>query len=71
MDQAIGLCYAAKKYIVLDLVAKCVHYMLNNLTIADICRVLEFSNLIDDESLKVFFTLYMLFLTVVNIFYFN
>ncbi len=54
MDQAIDLCYAAKKYIFPNLVAKCVKYMVDNLTTAHIYRVLEFSILIDDEHLKVF-----------------
>ena len=61
MDQAICLCYAAKKYILPDLVTKCAQYMLNNLSTVNVCRVLEFSKLIDDENLQVFIFLTFLF----------
>jgi len=65
MDQAMGLCYAAKKYILPDLVAKCAQYMMNNLGPEYTCRVLEFNNLFEDENLRVFFFSFLF------IFYFN
>ena len=55
MDQAMGICYAAKKYILPDLVAKCFQYMMTNLGPEYSCRVLEFTNLFEDDNLKVLF----------------
>jgi len=54
MDQAMGLYYAAQKYILPDLVAKCKQYMKNNLCTAYACRVLKFTKLCDDDDLKVY-----------------
>ena len=53
IDQATGLYCAAKKYILPDLVSKCVQYMENNLTPDYTCRLLELSKLFDEEILKV------------------
>jgi len=61
MDQAMGLCYAAKKYILPDLVAKCFQYMMDNLGPENTCRVLEFTNLFEDENLKVFISTIIFF----------
>lgn len=56
MDQAMGLYYVAQKYILPDLVAKCLQYVQKNLCAANTCKVLEFSKLCDDdEHLKVIF----------------
>ena len=55
MDQAIGLCYVAKKYILPDLVAKCLQFVHKHLCPEYTCRLLEFSKLIDDEHLTVIF----------------
>lgn len=56
MDQAMGLYYAAKKYIMPELVDMCSKYMKDNLCPKNACRVLEFTNLFDDdEDLEVFF----------------
>ena len=54
MDQAMGLCYAAKKYILPDLVSKCLRYVQHSLSPEYTCRVLEFIKLFDDEKLKVY-----------------
>ncbi len=53
MDQAMGLCYAAKKYILPNLVAKCLQYMQMDLSLDYACRQLEFAKLFDDEILEV------------------
>jgi len=53
MNQAMGLYYAAQKYILPEVVAKCVQYVKENLCPANICKVLEFSKLCDDEQLQV------------------
>jgi len=58
MDQAMGLCYAAQKYILPHLVAKCSRYMMMNLCPEYTCRVLEFTNIFEDENLKVFITIF-------------
>ena len=55
MDQAMGICYAAQKYILPHLVAKCVQYMMINLCPKYTCRVLEFTNLLEDGNLKVYY----------------
>jgi len=53
VDQAMGLCYAAKKYILPNLVAKCLQYMQMDLSLDYACRQLEFAKLFDDEIIEV------------------
>lgn len=53
IDQALGLCYVAQKYMLPFLVQQCIQYMKDNLSAPCTCAVLEFSKLIDDEHLKV------------------
>jgi len=50
MDQALCLCYAAHKYDLPDLVAKCLHYVEGNLSPEYTFRVLEFIKLFDEEE---------------------
>ena len=57
IDQAIDLHYAARKYILPDLVSKCVQYIQNNITPDHTCRVFEFAKLFDEDILKVDFKL--------------
>lgn len=51
----MDLYYAAKKYILPELVDKCSDYMTIHLCPEYTCRILEFPNLFEDEDLKVFF----------------
>jgi len=57
----MGLCYAAKKYILPDLVAECIQYVKDNLCPEYTIKVLEFSELFEDENLKVISVLYFIF----------
>ena len=52
-DQAYELCYAAKKYMVPNLVEKCSQFMWKDLIPENVCRALEFANLYEDVLLKV------------------
>lgn len=52
-DQACYLCYAAKKYMIPNLVEKCSQFMWKDLTPQNVCRALEFANLYEDARLKV------------------
>ncbi len=56
MDQAMGLWEAAQKYILPDLVEKCILYVKENLCPQYTIRVLEFIKLFEDESIKVIVT---------------
>ncbi len=53
LDQAMCLCYAAQKYILPDLVAKCLQYMGNNLCPKYTLKVMEFTKLFEDKNLEV------------------
>ena len=52
-DQACELSYAAKKYMVSNLVKKCLQFMQNDLIPENACRALEYANLYEDTTLKV------------------
>lgn len=52
-DQACELCYAAKKYMIPNLVEKCSQFMWKDLIPQNVCRALEFANLYEDARLKV------------------
>ena len=52
-DQALELYYAAKKYMLPKLVARCSQYMWSDLGPENVCRAFEFANLYEDETLKV------------------
>ena len=54
-DQALVLCYAAKKYMLPKLMDKCSQYMWSDLGPENVCRALEFANLYEDETLKVLY----------------
>jgi len=49
----MDLCYAAQKYILPDLVAKCLQYVKDVLCLENIFLVLEFIKLFEDASIKV------------------
>jgi len=53
MDQAMGLGYAAQKYIFPDLVAKCMQYIEDNLCPEYTLKVMEFTKLFEDKNLEV------------------
>jgi len=55
VDQAMGLCYAAQKYDLPDLVTECLQYVEDNLIPECTIKVLEFTNLFEDGNLKVNF----------------
>ena len=57
IDQALGLWEAAQKYILPDLLAKCIQYVKINLSPECTIRVLEFIKLFEDETVKVSFTI--------------
>lgn len=52
-DQACELSYAAKKYMVSNLVEKCSQFMWKDLIPENVCKALEFANLYEDTTLKV------------------
>ena len=59
-DQACELCYAAKKYMLPDLVDKCTNYLYNNLQPRNACKAHEFAKLFEEpvileKSLEVCF----------------
>ncbi len=60
VDQAMVLCYAAKKYILPDLLNICICYVKNKLSPEYTCRALEFVEFFDDEQLKVGYCIYSL-----------
>lgn len=62
MGKAMKLCYAAKKLMLPHLVAKCLQYVEDNLYPSYIFKVLEFSNLLEDDDLKVFLTIPIIFI---------
>lgn len=47
-DQACELCYAAKKYMLPDLVDKCTNYLYNNLLPRNACKAYEFAKLFEE-----------------------
>ena len=52
-DQACELSYAAKKYMVSNLVEKCSQFMWKDLIPENVCRALEYANLYEETTLKV------------------
>jgi len=70
MDQAMGLCYAAHKYILPDLVvAECQQYIESNLCPEYTLKVLEFTKFFENASLKVSYFVYscLLYLNLIFI----
>jgi len=53
-NQALKLYYAGKKYMVPKLVSYCLQFIGSDLGPENVCRALEFANLYEDETLKVF-----------------
>lgn len=47
-DQACELCYAAKKYMLPDLVDKCTQYLWTNLFARNACKAYEFAKLFEE-----------------------
>ena len=59
MDQAMGLCYAAQKYILPDIiVVQCQQYIEHYLCPENTLKVLEFTKFFENESLKVNYFVY-------------
>ena len=52
-DQACELSYAANKYVVSDLLEKCLHFMGKDLIPENVYRALKYANLYKDTTLKV------------------
>ena len=49
---AVPLMYAAKKYLLIDLVDQCQQYLQENLTVENVCSILELSQVFDELELQ-------------------
>ena len=64
----MDLCYAAQKYKLPNLVAKCIEYIMSILHPHYTCKVLEYANLFEDENLKVYELYIIAIFYIVNVY---